>query len=238
MPLKPLYKRIVLKLSGEALMGNASFGIDPHVLDRIVGELKKIIKMNVQVAIVVGGGNLFRGETLSQSGMGRVTGDFMGMLATVMNALAIRDSCERVGLDSRVLSAIPMTGIVDSYHYHKAIHHLQSNRVVIFSGGTGNPFVTTDSAASLRAIEIEADVLLKATNVEGIFSEDPRKNPKAKLYNHLTFKEVLKNELGVMDLAAFCQCRDYRVPLRVFNINKPGNIVKVVTDESEGTLVS
>ena len=238
MPLKPLYKRIVLKLSGEALMGNASFGIDPHVLDRIVGELKKLVKMNVQIAIVVGGGNLFRGETLSQSGMGRVTGDFMGMLATVMNALAIRDSCERVGLDSRVLSAIPMTGIVDSYHYHKAIHHLQSNRVVIFSGGTGNPFVTTDSAASLRAIEIEADVLLKATNVEGIFSEDPRKNPKAKLYNHLTFKEVLKNELGVMDLAAFCQCRDYRVPLRVFNINKPGNIVKVVTDESEGTLVS
>jgi uridylate kinase len=235
---KPLYKRVVLKLSGEALMGATNAGIDPQVLDRIVGELKSMHDMNIQIAIVVGGGNLFRGQALSQAGMGRVTGDFMGMLATMMNALAIRDACERAGLSSRVLSAIPMTGIVDSYHHHKAIHHLMQQRVVIFAGGTGNPFVTTDSAASLRAVEIEADVLLKATNVDGIYAEDPKINPSSPMFQKLSFKEALQKELAVMDLAAFCQCRDYEVPIRVFNINTHGNMTKVVLDESVGTLVS
>ncbi len=219
-------------------MGETTAGIDPHVLDNIVSELKSLFDMKVQTAVVIGGGNLFRGQALSDAGMGRVTGDFMGMLATLMNALALRDACERAGLSSRVLSAITMNGIVDSYHYHKAIHHLDNHRVVIFAGGTGNPFVTTDSAASLRAVEIEADVLLKATNVDGIYSDDPRTNPDAELFHKLSFKEALQKELAVMDLAAFCQCRDYNVPIRVFNINKPGNISKVVTDEDEGTIVT
>lgn len=234
---QPLYKRILLKLSGEALMGK-SHGIDPHVVDRIVQELKTLHQMGLQIGVVIGGGNLFRGEALSAAGMGRVTGDFMGMLATLMNALAMRDACERAGVSSRVLSAIPMSGIVDSYHYHKAIHHLLNQRVVFFAGGTGNPFVTTDSAASLRAVEVEADVLLKATNVDGVYDKDPRAFEDAKLMKQLTFKQALKDELAVMDLAAFCQCRDYNMPIRVFNINTPGNIVKVVTDSNVGTLVS
>lgn len=234
---KPLYKRILLKLSGEALMGDSEFGIDPNVLMRFANEIKDVVSMNVQVAVVIGGGNLFRGATLSKAGIDRITGDYMGMLATLMNTLAFRDVFENMGVETRVLSAIPMSGIVDHYDRRKAIHHLQRGRVVIFAGGTGNPMVTTDSAASLRGIEIEADIILKATNVDGVYSADPAKDKNAELYHRLTYREVLDKELGVMDLAAFCQCRDMNIPLRVFNINKPGNILRVITDETEGTLV-
>jgi uridylate kinase len=191
----------------------------------------------VQVAIVIGGGNFFRGAALSEAGINRITGDYMGMLATLMNALALRDSFERSALPVRILSAIGMTGIADQFHRRKAIHHLKQGRIVLFAGGTGNPLFTTDSAASLRGIEIGADVVAKATNVDGIYSDDPAKNPKATLYKKLNFQEALEKELAVMDLAAFCQCRDHGMPLRVFNINKPGALLRVVMGEEEGTLV-
>lgn len=235
---KPLYNRVLLKLSGEALLGNSQFGISPSVIDRIAKELKQLLNLGVQVAVVIGGGNLFRGKELSKAGLGRISGDHMGMVATIMNALALRDAFDRADISTRVLSAIPMTGIVDPYHHRKAIHHLNQGRVVIFSAGTGNPFVTTDSAASLRAIEINADVLLKATNVDGIYDSDPIVNENATLYKSLTFSEVLRKELAVMDLAAFCQCRDYNIPVRVFNINKINVLVNVVQTKTEGTSVS
>lgn len=234
----PKYKRIVLKLSGEALTGKGTTGFDPAVLSRISNEIKEILALNVEVGIVIGGGNLFRGTTLSALGLDRVTADHMGMLATVMNALALRDMLEQTGVSSRVMSAIPMSGLVDHYDRRKAIHHLHERRAVIFSAGTGNPFVTTDSAASLRSIEVEADVLLKATNVDGIYSEDPQKFPNAIKYDQLTYAEALEKELGVMDLSAFCQCRDYDIPIRVFNINSEGALLRVIKGEAEGTLVS
>ena len=205
---QPLYRRILLKLSGEALMGDGQFGIDPSVIDRLVGEIAELIKLNIQVGLVIGGGNMFRGITLSALGIGRITGDHMGMLATIMNALAMRDALERNQIPTRILSAIPMSGVVDHYDRRKAIHHLQRGRVVIFAGGTGNPLVTTDSAASLRCIEIEADLLLKATSVDGVYSADPAKVPDARLYHTLTYDEALQKELGIMDLTAFCQCRE------------------------------
>lgn len=231
------YKRIVLKISGEALTGNGTFGLDPAILTRLAQEVSQIHARNVQLAIVVGGGNLFRGATLSTLGIDRVTGDHMGMLATVMNALALRDAFEKANVHTRVMSAIPMSGLVEHFDRRNAIYHLQSGHVVIFSAGTGNPLVTTDSAASLRAIEVGADILLKATNVDGVYSADPAKDSEAKLYQELTYKEVLDNELGVMDLAAFCQCRDHNLPLRVFNINKAGALLRIISGESEGTLV-
>lgn len=231
------FKRILLKMSGEALMGGGTDAIDPKMLDRLVTEIQEIYDLGVEIAIVIGGGNFFRGAQLSQIGIGRITGDYMGMLATVMNALALRDALERASLPCRVLSAIPMTGIVDHFNCRKAIHHLEQRRIVLFAGGTGNPLVTTDSAASLRGIEVEADVVLKATNVDGVFSEDPRKNPAATLYKRLTFQEALSKELAVMDLAAFCQARDYDMPLQVFNIHKPGALLRVVLGEPEGTAV-
>lgn len=234
---KPLYKRVVLKLSGEALMGSNSFGIDPAVLHRMAVEVKEVVDLGIQVGVVIGGGNLFRGAALSKAGLDRITGDYMGMLATLMNALAMRDVFEGNHLESRVLSAIPMSGIVDHYDRRKAIHHLQRGRVVIFAGGTGNPMVTTDSAASLRGIEVGADIILKATNVDGVYSADPAIDKNATLYKRLTYREVLDKELGVMDLAAFCQCRDQNIPLRVFNINRPGNIKRVMLSEEVGTLV-
>lgn len=234
---KPVFKRILLKLSGEALTGNSDFGIDPAVLERMAKEIQAVLDMGVQIAIVIGGGNLFRGAQLSRAGLSRVTGDHMGMLATIMNALAMRDVIERNGMETRVFSAIPMSGIVDHYDRRKAIHSLQRGRIVIFASGTGNPFVTTDSAASLRGIEIEADVIMKATNVDGVYTADPKKDPKATRYHRLTFREVLDKELAVMDLAAFCQCRDHGVPLRVFNMNKPGALMRVVVGEDEGTIV-
>lgn len=234
---KPIYRRILLKWSGEALLGNGNQTIDPAVLDRMAEEIAQVVNIGVQVAIVIGGGNLFRGTTLSKAGIGRVTSDYMGMLATMMNALALRDALERASIPTRILSAIPMSGVVDHYDRRKAIHHLQKGRVVIFAGGTGNPLVTTDSAASLRGIEIEADIILKATQVDGIFSADPSKDPNAKLYSHLSYREALEKELAVMDLASFCQCRDHNMKLRVFNNNKPNMILKIVLGENEGTLV-
>jgi len=234
---KPLYKRIMLKLSGEALMGESEFGIDPNVLKRMANEIKEVQALGVQVGIVIGGGNLFRGAALSKEGLDRITGDHMGMLATVMNSLALRDIFESNGLETRVFSAIPMSGIVDHYDRRKVIHHLKSDRVVIFAGGTGNPMVTTDSAASLRAIEVNADVLMKATNVDGVYTADPAIDTTATKYDTITYREVLDKELAVMDLAAFCQCRDYNVPIRVFNIQKHGTLKKVILDEHEGTSV-
>ncbi|HJN38101.1 MAG TPA: UMP kinase [Gammaproteobacteria bacterium] len=233
----PIYKRILLKLSGEALRGSTPFGIDPQVLKTFSDELFAIYSLGVQVGIVIGGGNLFRGKSLSQYGLCRVSSDYMGMLATVMNSLAMRDVFERNGLPTRVMSAIPMSGVVDHYDRRKAIHHLEKGRVVVFAAGTGNPLVTTDSAASLRAIEIDADVLLKATQVDGIYEDDPRTNPEAKKYHHISFDEVLDKELGVMDLSAFCQCRDHRLKVRVFNIHRQHALTRIVNGEDEGTLV-
>ena len=234
---QPIYRRILLKMSGEALMGKGPHPIDPNVLDRLAKEVTQVYQLGVQIAIVIGGGNFFRGTTLSKAGINRITGDYMGMLATLMNALALRDSFERSGLPVRILSAIAMSGIADLFHQRKAIHHLMQGRIVVFAGGTGNPLVTTDSAASLRGIEIKADVVLKATNVDGVYSADPAEDPHAKLYKQLTYQEALDKELAVMDLAAFCQCRDHDMPLRVFNINKPGALLRVVLSEEDGTLV-
>lgn len=235
---QPLYQRVLLKMSGEALIWKGSSRvIDPHILDRIAKEVTQVYQFGVQIAIVIGGGNFFRGAALQKAGINRITGDFMGMLATLMNALALRDAFERSNLPVRILSAIQMIGVADAFHHRKAIHHLQQGRVVIFAAGTGNPLVTTDSAASLRGIEIGADVVLKATNVDGVYSEDPAKNPAAKLYKHLTYQEALEKELAVMDLAAFCQCRDHNMPLRIFNINKAGTLLRVIIDKEEGTLV-
>jgi uridylate kinase len=234
---EPVYRRILLKWSGEALLGKTNQTIDPAVLDQMAHEVGQVLKLGVQVAIVIGGGNLFRGTTLSKAGIGRITSDYMGMLATMMNALALRDAFERANFPTRILSAIPMPGVVDQYDRRKAIHHLQKGRIVIFAGGTGNPLVTTDSAASLRGIEIEADMILKATQVDGIFSSDPVKDPNAKLYHTLTYREALEKELAVMDLSSFCQCRDHGMKLRVFNSNKPGAILRIVLGEDEGTLV-
>jgi uridylate kinase len=233
----PIYKRVIIKLSGEALAGDVNYGIDPKVVDRIAAEISAARSLGVQIGLVLGGGNLFRGAELSNAGLGRITGDHMGMLATLMNALAMRDVFESRNIETRVMSAINMSGIVDHFHRRKAIYHLESGRMVIFAGGTGNPLVTTDSAASLRAIEVNADALLKATNVDGVFSSDPKQDPNAKIYSKISFDDVLDKELGVMDLNAFCQCRDYNMPMRVFNINKENALLNVLKGRDEGTLV-
>jgi len=235
--LQPKYKRILLKLSGEALIGEGEFGIDPKVLDRMALEVGQLIGIGVQVGLVVGGGNLFRGAELNAAGMDRVTGDHMGMLATVMNALALRDALERSNISTRVMSAIPMSGVVEHYDRRKAIRHLKSGEVVIFSAGTGNPFFTTDSAACLRGIEIDADVVLKATKVDGVYDADPMKDPNAVKYDRLSYDEVLDKKLGVMDLTAICLCRDHDMPVRVFNMNQAGVLAKIMVGESEGTLI-
>src|SRR3989338_3036817 len=234
---QPIYHRILLKLSGEALMGDRQFGINPVVLEKMAADVNELLELKVQIAIVIGGGNLFRCKELSKVGIGRITGDQMGMLATLMNALAMRDVFEQNGMDVRILSAIPMSGVVDHYNRRKAIHHLKSCRVVIFAGGTGNPLVTTDSAASLRGIEIEADAIIKATQVDGIYSADPAKNAKAQLYRKLTYKEALSKELAVMDLSAFCQCRDHGMTLVVVNLHKPHALKRAILGEEEGTVV-
>lgn len=234
-PLK--YKRILLKCSGEALMGKSQFGIDPSVLDKIANDVAELIHMGVEVGLVVGGGNLFRGKALSEAGLGRVTGDHMGMLATVMNALAMRDALERIDLPARIMSAIPMLGVVDPYHRRKAITHLREGHVVIFAAGTGNPFFTTDTAACLRAIEIGADVVLKATKVDGIYTADPVKNPNATRYDYLTYKQVLQDDLKVMDATAICLCEEQGMPLQVFNMDAPEALRKIVLGERVGTIV-
>ncbi|GAA5219159.1 UMP kinase [Corallincola platygyrae] len=235
---KPAYRRILLKLSGEALMGDEEFGIDPKVLDRMATEIKQLVELGVQVGLVIGGGNLFRGQKLSEAGMNRVVGDHMGMLATVMNGLAMRDALHRAYVNARLMSAIPLNGVCDSYNWTEAISLLKTGRVVIFSAGTGNPFFTTDSAACLRGIEIEADVVLKGTKVDGVFSADPVKDPNATLHGALTYDEVLDRELKVMDLSAFTLARDHSIPIRVFNMNKPGALRAVIMGENEGTLIS
>lgn len=234
---KAKYRRILLKLSGEALMGNEGFGIDPKILDRMAQEIKELIEMDIQVGIVVGGGNLFRGKGLAEAGMNRVVGDQMGMLATVMNGLAIRDALQRAFVNTRLMSAIDLAGVCDTYNWASAISLLKSGRVVIFSAGTGNPFFTTDSAACLRGIEIEADAVLKATKVDGVYSADPQLHPEAELYSHLTYRQVLEKELKVMDLAAFTLARDHNMPIRVFNMNKPGALKSVIMGNDEGTTI-
>lgn len=231
------YKRILLKCSGEALMGNAQFGIDPAVLDKIARDVAELIQMGVEVGLVLGGGNLFRGKTLSQIGLGRVTGDHMGMLATVMNALALRDAMERIDLPARIMSAIPMLGVVDPYHRRKAITHLRNGQVVIFAAGTGNPFFTTDSAACLRAIEVGADVVLKATKVDGVYSEDPMINPNATRYDFLSYRDVLSQGLQVMDATAICLCQDHNMLLQVFNMASPHALKDIVTGKAVGTII-
>lgn len=218
-------------------MGQAQFGIDPKILDKIAKDVAELIAMGVEVGLVIGGGNLFRGKVLSEAGLGRVTGDHMGMLATVMNALALRDSLERIDLPARIMSAIPMLGVVDPYHRRKAITHLRNGHVVIFAAGTGNPFFTTDSAACLRAIEVGADIVLKATKVDGIYSEDPVKNPQAVRYDYLTYKEVLSKGLQVMDATAICLCQEHGMPLQVFDMSAPEALKKIVCGERIGTIV-
>ena len=231
------YKRILLKLSGEALAGSKGFGIDPRVLDRMALEIGQLVGIGVQVGLVIGGGNLFRGQELSAAGLDRVTGDHMGMLATVMNALAMRDALERANIRTRVMSAIPMSGIVEHYDRRTAVRYLNQSDVVIFSAGTGNPFFTTDSAACLRGIEIDADIVLKATNVDGVYTADPKKDPEARKYDVLTYSEVLDKQLGVMDLTAICLVRDQKMPVRVFDMNQHGSLVRLVVGENEGTLI-
>lgn len=231
------YKRILLKLSGEALMGEMDFGIDPKVLDRMALEIAQLRGIGVQVGLVIGGGNLFRGKALSEAGLDRVAGDHMGMLATVMNALAMRDALERANMPTRVMSAIPMSGVVDHYDRRSAIRALDAGDVVIFSAGTGNPFFTTDSAACLRGIEINADVVMKATNVDGVYTADPKKDPTAEKYDSLTYREVLEKELGVMDLTAICLARDHSMPLRVYDMNETGVLARLMTGGNDGTLI-
>ncbi|HIG66894.1 MAG TPA: UMP kinase [Porticoccaceae bacterium] len=231
------YKRILLKLSGEELMGSEGFGIDPKVLDRMALEIGQLVGIGVQVGLVIGGGNLFRGAALNDAGMDRVTGDHMGMLATVMNALAMRDALERTNISSHVMSAIPMSGVVEHYDRRRAIRYLKDGDVVIFAAGTGNPFFTTDSAACLRGIEIDADVVLKATKVDGVYSADPMLNADAELYANLTYDQVLDKKLSVMDLTAICLCREHNMPLRVFRMSKQGALLNLVVGGDEGTLI-
>ncbi|MBT5700405.1 MAG: UMP kinase [Gammaproteobacteria bacterium] len=233
----PKYKRILLKLSGEAL-GDGSVGIDPKILDRTALEIGQLIGIGVQVGLVIGGGNLFRGAALHAAGLDRVTGDHMGMLATVMNALAMRDALERANIHTVVMSSIPMSGVVEHYDRRLAIRHLEESNVVIFAAGTGNPFFTTDSAACLRGIEVNADIVLKATKVDGVYSADPVLDKAATRYKHLSYDEVLEKQLQVMDLTAICLARDHDMPLRVFAMEQKGALLNVVVGEDEGTLIA
>ena len=231
------YKRILVKLSGEALMGSTDYGIDPKVLKRIALEIQELLGLGVQVAVVIGGGNVFRGEGLARSGMDRVTGDHMGMLATVMNCLAMQDALESIGTYARVMSAIRINEVCEDYIRRRAIRHLEKGRVVLFAAGTGNPFFTTDTAASLRAIEIGAELLVKATKVNGIYSADPMKDPNAVRYPRLTFDRVLDERLAVMDATAIVMCRDNQLPLQVFNLGNAGDLLRIARGEDIGTVV-
>lgn len=234
---KLMYKRILLKLSGEALMGEQEFGIDPAVVQRIAAEIAEAVAAGVEVGLVIGGGNIFRGVSLASGGMERATADHMGMLATVINALSVQDGLEKAGVAVRVMSALPIHQVCEDYVRRRAIRHLEKGRVVIMAAGTGNPFFTTDSAATLRGIEINADLVLKATKVDGVYTADPVKDPSATRYSRLTFNEVLERQLGVMDLTAIVLCRDHNLPLRVFNMNKPGALMAILHGADEGTLV-
>ena len=231
------YQRVLLKLSGEALMGDQNFGIDPQVLTYVSREVRNLIEQGIQVGLVIGGGNIFRGVGLAASGMDRVAGDHMGMLATVINSLALQDALEKNNVPARVMSALPIHQVCEDYIRRRAIRHLEKGRVVIFAAGTGNPFFTTDSAASLRGIEIEADVVIKATKVDGVYTDDPVKNPQATLYHNLSYDEVLDKKLNVMDATAIVLCRDHKMPIRVYNMTKAGALEKVIRGEQEGTIV-
>ena len=236
-PVKLRYKRVLIKLSGEALMGEGEFGIDPGVLTRIAIEVKQMAGVGVEVSMVIGGGNMLRGAGLAAAGMDRVTADHMGMLATVINALALQDALERQHLFCRVMSAIKINQICEDYIRRRAVRHLEKGRIVVFAAGTGNPFFTTDSAASLRAIEINADLMIKATKVDGVYSADPTRYPDAVRYDHLDFDDVLERRLAVMDATAVVLCRDNGMPLRVVDMTRPGSMMRAVMGENEGTLV-
>tara|TARA_R110002074_G_scaffold38815_4_gene104923 strand:+ start:12 stop:734 length:723 start_codon:yes stop_codon:yes gene_type:complete len=234
---KPKYKRILLKLSGEALMGQFDYGIDPKVITRVAKEIIELTRLDVQVAVVIGGGNIFRGAGLAQGGMDRVAGDHMGMLATVINCLALQDAIEREGKYCRVMSALKINQVCEDYIRRRAIRHLEKGRIVVFAAGTGNPYFTTDSAASLRATEINADLMLKATKVDGVYDSDPAVNSNAKLYKKLTYDQVLGDKLNVMDATAIVMCRDNKIPLRVFNMFNQGDLKRIALGEDVGTSV-
>jgi uridylate kinase len=231
------YKRILLKLSGEELLGERNLGIDPKILDNIALEMGQLVGIGVQIGIVIGGGNLFRGSALSAAGMDRVTGDHMGMLATLMNAMAVRDALERKNISTQLMSSVPMTGVVEPYDRRKAMKYLKQGEVVLFAGGTGNPLFTTDSAACLRGIEIGADIVLKATKVDGVYTADPFEDPDAKLFRKLSYDQVIEQKLSVMDLTAICLCREHRMPVGVFKMSKTGALLKVIMGYDEGTLI-
>jgi uridylate kinase len=231
-------KRILLKLSGEALLGGQDYGIDPPILQRIACEIRDAREMGIQVAVVIGGGNIFRGAGLAEAGMDRVTGDHMGMLATVMNSLAMQDALEKLGVHARVMSALTIHDVCEDYIRRRAIRHLEKSRVVLLAAGTGNPFFTTDTAASLRAIEIGADLLLKATKVSGVFTADPMTHPDAEHYTQLSYEKLLNDRLGVMDATAVVMCRDNDLPLRVFNVHNKGDLLRILHGEHIGTLVT
>ena len=231
-------QRILLKVSGEALLGTADYGIDPVILKRVAGEIRDIMARSVQVAVVIGGGNIFRGAGLARAGMDRVTADHMGMMATVMNGLALQDALEAVGVWARVMSAVRVQEVCEDYIRRRAVRHLEKGRCVIFAAGTGNPFFTTDTAAALRATEIGADLLLKATKVNGIYDQDPVRNPRAQRYRTLSFDKVLDDRLGVMDATAIVMCRDNGLPLRVFNLMNEGDLLRIIDGEDVGTLVA
>ena len=233
----PAYRRVLLKLSGEALAGGQGYGIDPDTIGRIAREIREVVGLGVQLAVVIGGGNIFRGIAASAGGMDRATGDYMGMLATVINALALQDAVEKAGVPTRVLSAIEMRAVSEPYIRRRAIRHLEKGRVVVFAAGTGNPFFTTDTAGALRAVEIGAEVILKATKVDGVYTSDPKRDPAAKRYPTLTFDEAMVKNLKVMDATALALCRDQNMLLKVFSIFVPGALKRVVMGEDEGTLV-
>jgi uridylate kinase len=234
---EPKYKRILLKLSGEALMGEQKSGIDPRTIRRLAQEIDELCRMGVEVGLVIGGGNIIRGSEKAEEGVDRVTGDYMGMLATVINALAMQDALENLGQPVRVMSALKINQVCEDYIRRRAIRHLEKGRVVVFAAGTGNPFFTTDSAASLRAIEIDAELLIKATKVDGVYSSDPLKDPEARFHSRLTYDEALDQRLNVMDATALVLCRDNGMPLRVMNIFKEGAIMRVVKGEDIGSLI-
>jgi uridylate kinase len=234
----PRYRRVLLKLSGEALLGEHDYGIDPKVSSRIAAEVAEVAGRGVQIGIVIGGGNIFRGAGLASAGMDRITGDHMGMLATVMNGLALQDALERAGAVTRVMSAIAVREVCEDYIRRRALRHLEKGRVVVFAAGTGNPFFTTDTAASLRAIEIGAELMIKATKVDGVYSADPRTDPSATLYTHVGYDEVIEKKLNVMDANAMVLCRDQSMPIRVIALHGEGNLARVVDGEEIGTLVS
>ncbi len=233
----PQYKRVLLKLSGEALMGSDPFGISKDTLNQIVHEIQSVVDLGVQMAIVVGGGNIFRGVALGSTGMDRATGDYMGMLATCMNAMALQDSLRNKGVETRVQCALDIDQVAEPYIRGKALSHLNKGRLVIFAGGTGNPFFTTDTAAALRSIEIGAEVVLKATQVDGVYSADPKTDPNAELFKSITFDEAIQKKLKILDATAFTLCRDQNMPIRVFNLHNPGALKRVVLGDDEGTLV-